>query len=252
MRHWTSIDRLTTHGQEYDGELNFATDAWTSPNQKAMVAFTVHFEHQGAPMTMVLDVVEVAKSHSGLNLATAFADMIHDLKLEAKVSVPYRATVCMQTHPAEQMLAVTCDNASANDVMIQEMEYMIASFRGSRTRSRCFCHIINLVAKMVLRQFEPPKRKKKKDTHQHEDEEGSPPDELSEWENELQDMMEDLDFDDEDEGAPGADDLDGFYDVRNDLDAANKATLEVEVRPVKMMLLKVSVARISSVQWLTW
>ncbi|EPS93342.1 hypothetical protein FOMPIDRAFT_1091628, partial [Fomitopsis schrenkii] len=58
--------------QEYDGELNFATDVWTSPNQKAMVAFTVHFEHQGAPMTMVLDVVEVAKSHSGLNLATVF------------------------------------------------------------------------------------------------------------------------------------------------------------------------------------
>ena len=76
-----------THYKEYDGELNFATDAWTSPNQKAMVAFTVHFEHQGAPMTMVLDVVEVAKSHSGLNLATAFADMIHNLKLETKVRV---------------------------------------------------------------------------------------------------------------------------------------------------------------------
>ena len=51
-----------------------------------MVAFTVHFEHQGSPMTMVLDVVEVAKSHSGLNLATAFADMIHELKLETKVA----------------------------------------------------------------------------------------------------------------------------------------------------------------------
>ena len=37
-------------------------------------------------MTMVLDVVEVAKSHSGLNLATAFADMIHELKLETKVA----------------------------------------------------------------------------------------------------------------------------------------------------------------------
>lgn len=235
-----------THKQEYDGELNFATDAWTSPNQKAMVAFTVHFEHQGTPMTMVLDVVEVAKSHSGLNLATAFADMIHELKLETKVSPQDQVAVGMQTYQAEQMLAVTCDNASSNDVMIEEMEEMIASFRGGRARSRCFCHIINLVAKMVLRQFEPPKRKKKKGTHQPEDEEGSePPDELSEWENELREMMDDLDFDEEDETAPGADDLDGFYDVRNDLDAANRATLEVEVRPVKMMLLKVSVACIS-------
>ena len=145
----------------------------------------------------------------------------------------------------KQMLAVTCDNASANDVMIQEMEDMIVSFRGGRARSRCFCHIINLVAKMVLRQFEPPERKKKRGSHQPEEDGFEPPDELSEWEKDLREMMEDLDFDDEDEGAPGADDLDGFYDVRNDLDAANKVSLEVEVRPVKMMLLKVSLACIS-------
>lgn len=50
-----------------------------------MVAFTIHFEHQGSMMTMVLDVIEVAKLHSRLNLAMVFADMIHDLKLETKV-----------------------------------------------------------------------------------------------------------------------------------------------------------------------
>ena len=31
--------------QKYDGQLNFATDAWTLPNHKAFVAFTVHFAH---------------------------------------------------------------------------------------------------------------------------------------------------------------------------------------------------------------
>ena len=76
------------HGeQEYDGNLNFATDAWTSPNQKAMIAFTVHFEHAGAPMSLVLDVLEVAMSHSGLNLASAFAKMLEGFELDAKVSV---------------------------------------------------------------------------------------------------------------------------------------------------------------------
>ena len=65
--------------------MNFATDAWTSPNQKAMVAFTVHFEYNGAPMSLVLDVLEVAVSHSGLNLANAFAKMLEDLGLDAKV-----------------------------------------------------------------------------------------------------------------------------------------------------------------------
>ncbi|TFY58886.1 hypothetical protein EVJ58_g6134 [Rhodofomes roseus] len=232
-------DRIARWLQEYDGKLNFATDAWTSPNQKAMVAFTVHFEHQGAPMTMILDVVEVAVSHSGLNLATAFSDMIHKLKLDTK------------------MLGVTCDNASANDVMIEEMELMILSFRGGRARSRCFCHIINLVAKMVLRQFEPPKRKKKnkKGTDVHLDEDDDP--DLTDWDKELNDLMEDLDFDDEDENVPGADSLDGFYDVRDDLDTAKRASMEAEVKPVKMMLLKlckisISIHRSTTLLLPTW
>ncbi|PBK85235.1 hypothetical protein ARMGADRAFT_1048098 [Armillaria gallica] len=36
--------------QEYDGELNFATDAWTSPNHQAFIVFTLHFIHDGQPV----------------------------------------------------------------------------------------------------------------------------------------------------------------------------------------------------------
>ena len=50
--------------------MNFVTDAWTSPNHKAYMAFTVHFAHEGEPISMLLDLVEVVKSHSGENLAT--------------------------------------------------------------------------------------------------------------------------------------------------------------------------------------
>jgi hypothetical protein len=65
--------------------LNFATDAWTSPNHKAFVAFTVHFEHEGTPISMLLDLVEVAKSHSGVNLAEAFAKVLEDFGIQDKV-----------------------------------------------------------------------------------------------------------------------------------------------------------------------
>ncbi|KAF8805659.1 hypothetical protein BYT27DRAFT_7026528, partial [Phlegmacium glaucopus] len=58
--------------QEYEGALSFAMDAWTSPNHKVYVAVTVHFEKDGVPISMLLDIVEVACSHSGLNLAAAF------------------------------------------------------------------------------------------------------------------------------------------------------------------------------------
>jgi hypothetical protein len=71
--------------QEYDGNLNFATDAWTSPNHKAFMAFTIHFEHEGTPISMLLDLVKVAKSHSGVNLAEAFAKVLEDFGIQDKV-----------------------------------------------------------------------------------------------------------------------------------------------------------------------
>jgi hypothetical protein len=72
--------------QEHDGALNFATDAWTSPNQKAFMAVTVHFEVKGEPVSFLLDIIEVAKSDSGVNLATAFAKIMNDFGIEHKVS----------------------------------------------------------------------------------------------------------------------------------------------------------------------
>jgi hypothetical protein len=66
--------------------LSFATDAWTSPNHKAYVAVTVHFEENGVPISMLLDLVEVARSHSGLNLAAAFARILDDFGIADKAS----------------------------------------------------------------------------------------------------------------------------------------------------------------------
>ena len=65
--------------------MNFATNAWTSPNHKTYVAFTVHFTHEGEPIFMLLDLVEVVKSHLGENLATAFAEVLEDFVISDKV-----------------------------------------------------------------------------------------------------------------------------------------------------------------------
>lgn len=71
--------------QEHEGSLNFATDAWTAPNHKAYVAVSVHFENKGVPVAMLLDIVEVARSHSGINLAAAFAKILDDFGISDKV-----------------------------------------------------------------------------------------------------------------------------------------------------------------------
>ncbi|KAI0665690.1 hypothetical protein C8Q78DRAFT_985953, partial [Trametes maxima] len=47
--------------QEHKGKLSFATDAWTSPNHCGFVAITIHLEHEGRPLRLLLDIIEVPK-----------------------------------------------------------------------------------------------------------------------------------------------------------------------------------------------
>ena len=70
--------------------LSFGTDAWTSPNSKAYIAIRVHLEQNGVPLCMLLDLVEVAESHSGANLASAFAQILCDFGISNKVSHLFR------------------------------------------------------------------------------------------------------------------------------------------------------------------
>lgn len=55
------------------------------------MAITVHLEHKGKPLTLILDVVEVAKSHSGVNLAEEFAKILEEFDIADKVSQLYGA-----------------------------------------------------------------------------------------------------------------------------------------------------------------
>ena len=72
--------------KKYEGRLSFATDAWTSPNHRAYVAITVHLVLNGKPLSMVLDIVQVPVSHTGLNLARVFARVLNEFGISDKVS----------------------------------------------------------------------------------------------------------------------------------------------------------------------
>ena len=80
------MHKLMLGEQEHDSAINFATDAWTSPNSRAFVAVTAHFEHKGVPISILLDIVQVACSHSGINLAAAFAKILNDFGISDKAS----------------------------------------------------------------------------------------------------------------------------------------------------------------------
>ncbi|KAF8579676.1 hypothetical protein K439DRAFT_1305024, partial [Ramaria rubella] len=52
------------------------------------------------------------------------------------------------------LLSITCDNASANDKMIEELDRFITNFLGEANRTHCFVHIVNLIANSMLKQFD--------------------------------------------------------------------------------------------------
>ena len=64
-----------------------------------------------------------------------------------------------------KVLGVTCDNATANNAMIDELPTLIKKFAGGRGQVHCFAHVVNLVAKSILKQFDVLKN-----LHDHADE----------------------------------------------------------------------------------
>ncbi|KAF8222391.1 hypothetical protein L208DRAFT_1322945, partial [Tricholoma matsutake] len=71
--------------KEHAGQVHFATDAWTSMNHHAFVAWTVCLHHDGHILTFILDIIEVPESHTGEALAQAFHNMLVEHGVENKV-----------------------------------------------------------------------------------------------------------------------------------------------------------------------
>ena len=142
-----------------------------------------------------------------------------------------------------QILSITCDNASCNDVMISELAKIIPSF-SEVGHIRCFLHIINLVAKSMIRQFDIPK----KQNQQH----------LDNAEQELRDLAGDIDLEErrsiEDStqrqidgktGEPNMemeqdDDIEGWIDEMTLLSPIECKRVKGSVHPVRLVLVKVS------------
>ncbi|KAK6977237.1 ribonuclease H-like domain-containing protein [Favolaschia claudopus] len=169
--------------------ISTATDAWTSPNHKAYVAVSGHFEEDGVKVDCLLDFVEVPVAHTGENLAEVLSNVIHDFGIENK------------------HLSITADNASSNDTMMTHLETLLPSFSADLDRMRCFAHVINLVAKSLLKMFDPPKKDDgTSDKNRDDDADDDEPDGLLD----LDELLEELH--DLERTAPEQDDTDDIFD----------------------------------------
>jgi hypothetical protein len=110
---------------------------------------------------MLLDLVEVAESHTGVNLGIAFVDVLKKFGVEDKVRSPnscQRASLTCVVR-ALQILGITGDNASNNNSMIEYISNSLDDFPGRTNQTRCFVHTVNLIAKSILKPFDTQKMK---------------------------------------------------------------------------------------------
>src|SRR5713226_6958580 len=93
----------------------------------------------------------------GENLAKAFADILTNFSIEDKVSgLGYHLAHIRLRSP--QILSIMTNNTSANDVMISELAKVLTDFPGQVNQTCCFTHIINLIAKCLMKLFEVKKK----------------------------------------------------------------------------------------------
>ncbi len=111
--------------------------------------------------------------------------------------------------------------------MIEELANLLDNFPGAANQTRCFTHILNLVVKSILAQFELPKGK------------AHIPDEILK-------LAEGLELEDEitakeGEGGDEKDDdnVEGWIDEREEMSERQLEALEARVEPIRLLLIKV-------------
>ena len=57
-----------------------------------------------------------------------------------------------------KILCITCDNASCNNRMVKELEFMLEDYVGEVGHAHCFLHIVSIIAKTIIKQFDVRRR----------------------------------------------------------------------------------------------
>ena len=124
--------------------------------------------------------------------------------------------------------------------MIRHLEVLIDEFRGRKSQTRCFAHILNLIAKSILRQFDIPR------AQVNNDDATVALIELAgniEFEEEEMDEYGDNDNDDDnsDDQEEVMENTDDWVNEREAMTMEQLAELDKSVQPVRRMLVKVCV-----------
>ena len=116
--------------------------------------------------------------------------------------------------------------------MIDELAKLLNEFPGSANRTRCFNHILNLVAKSIMRQFDLPKARVGEALEAAAEALVGLGSDIESQEMSLDgDLVGDEEMDD---------DMEGLVDIREEMSDEEIAALDNTLQPVRLVLAKVS------------
>jgi hypothetical protein len=119
--------------------------------------------------------------------------------------------------------------------MIEHLAVLIETFPGAANQTRCFAHILNLVVKSILRQFEATKKEGKAEEPQ-----------VAAVVDEIDDEGSEGEFYEEDDGCGDGDvddtddDEDGLAEEMDEMTVEEMSRLKESVQPIRQVLTKVS------------
>ncbi|OAV98894.1 hypothetical protein PTTG_25554 [Puccinia triticina 1-1 BBBD Race 1] len=134
--------------QSHTGAMYLGVNSWQSPNRFDILGVLIyrlcngddgkpHFE------AMPLDFVKLSQSHTGEYLAEAVQLIVEKFEIENKIC------------------GIVSNNTSNNMVMINELKKLKwPNFKGEAQWICCFAHVLNLIAKAILRPFGPERSSK--------------------------------------------------------------------------------------------
>jgi len=124
--------------------------------------------------------------------------------------------------------------------MIDELADLLDEFPGPANQTRCFLHILNLVVKSIIRQFDLPKSKKTSDGVDEDDPM------LDAATRELLKLAGDIDLEERitasasDDEEAADDDEEGWVDELEDMTEDDLKELAASMQPVRLLLTKVT------------
>jgi len=135
-----AFKRMRSLLHDAPGKLSFTVDGWTSPNMQPFLGITAHWvDSEWRLREALLDFAPLSGSHSGENLAHVFVATCDTFGILPKI------------------LAITTDNASANDVFLRHVEKTCAdrgiAFSKREGHVRCAAHVLNIAVQELLKQI---------------------------------------------------------------------------------------------------